>query len=87
MNKKIYLLNEHQLLVIKENVTAETPDLFKKGDHVQLLAPVEGYPVPAKSVGSVVHVDAIGTVRTEFNVNGNTVIVPINPDVDEIAKV
>lgn len=87
MRKKIYLLTEHQILAIKENVTTEIPDLFQKGDHIRLLAPVEGYQVPVKSVGVVAHVDAIGTIRAQFSINGSTTLVPINPDVDEIAKV
>lgn len=82
-----YLMNEHQLKIIGENIISEIPEQFTKGDKIQLLSPIDGYLVPPKSFGEIIHVDALGTARTEFIVNGQKVIVPVNPDVDEIIKV
>lgn len=87
MEKKKYIVNEHQFRIIAENIVNETPDDFVKGDQIILLEPVEGYNVPPEKVGTVIHVDAIGTVRTEFEVNGQIIVVPIDPEVDQIRKI
>lgn len=84
---KKYQVNEHQFKLIAENIVTEEPDLFDKGDKLKLLAPIEGYDVPLNKIGTVIHVDAIGTTRTEFIVNGLKIIVPIDPEVDHIQKI
>jgi len=83
---KRYIVNEHQLGAIHESVVTETPNTFIKGDRIELLTPVDGFNVPPKSEGMVIHVDALGTLRTEFNINGQLLVIPINPDVDNIVK-
>jgi hypothetical protein len=83
---KIYRLNENQLRVIRENVMRESPEEFSKGDHIMLQEFIDGFDVPANSEGIVLHVDAAGTVRTQFIVNGKPIVVPINPDIDKIIK-
>jgi hypothetical protein len=84
---KIYRLNENQLRVIRENVMRESPEEFSKGDHIMLQEFIDGFDIPANSEGIVLHVDAAGTVRTQFIVNGKPTVVPINPDIDHIVKV
>lgn len=84
---KIYLLNENQLRTIRENIMRESPDEYFKGDHIMLQQVIDGFNVPANSEGIVLHVDAAGTVRTEFIVHGKPIVVPINPDVDQIIKI
>lgn len=87
MKTKRYLVNERQLGIIQENIMVEKPSQYAKGDPIQLMAPVRGFNLPIPSTGTVAHVDAVGTVRVEFNVGGKIVVVPINPDVDQISKV
>jgi hypothetical protein len=81
-----YLVTEGQLKKIQENVMKESPIDVVKGDQVKLMSPVEGYDVPPETVGNVLHVDAIGTIRAEFVVGGKSIIVPINPEVDQVVK-
>ncbi len=83
---KIYRLNENQIRVIRENVMHESPSEYSKGDHIMLQQIIDGFDVPANSEGIVLHVDAAGTVRTQFIVNGKPTVVPINPEVDHIIK-
>lgn len=85
-NTKRYLVTEAQLYALKENSLLEDDSEFIKGDYVELLEPVEGYIVAPNAIGIVLHVDAVGTVRTQFNVDGQEVVIPINPDVDRISK-
>lgn len=80
---KKYLMNERQLRLIGENIMVEEPSQFEKGDMIELLAPVEGYPMP-EGAGEVVHVDALGIVRAIFNVGGTPTVIPINPKVDKV---
>lgn len=85
-NTKRYLVTEAQLYALKENTLLEGDSEFTKGDYVELLEPVEGYIVPPNTIGTVLHVDAVGTVRTQFSIDGQEVVIPINPDVDRIVK-
>lgn len=82
---KKYLVNERQLLIIRENVMKEEPAQFNAGDIISVLSPVEGYG-RLGVMGVVKHVDAVGTVRAEFHINGQPVIIPLNPEVDRLSK-
>lgn len=84
---KKYLVKESQLRYIRENVINDAPYDVTKGDQIKLIAPVEGYNVPPETVGNVLHVDAIGTIRAEFIVGGKPIIVPINPEIDQVQKI
>lgn len=84
---KIYRLNENQLRVIRENVMHESPEEFSKGDHIMLQQVIDGFDVPANTEGVVLHVDAAGTVRAQFMVQGKPTVVPINTDIDHIIKI
>jgi hypothetical protein len=85
-SKRKYLVNASQLKIIQENVMKEAPIDVAKGDQIQVMSPIENFQLPAGSVGTVKHVDAIGTIRAEFMVKGRPIIVPLNPEVDRLVK-
>jgi hypothetical protein len=82
---KTYLMNERQLEIIQENIMKEEPEQFQEGDIVSVMTPVEGYG-QLRSMGVVKHVDAAGTIRAEFDINGKPTIIPLRPEVDKLSK-